>query len=120
LSLIKVEEAPSQGENISDLVSQLLTAGCSRLKLMQALSNLRLSADLLPESDDLRFNLTAWHMYHVDDQFPKITSASFENGRLPNGIIDIIYKIDLSTQPPYPLPDDKAEKVFKQFAAGVK
>ena len=120
LSLIKAEEAPSQGENISDLVSQLLAAGCSRLKLMQALNNLGLSADLLPESDDLRFNLTAWHLYHVDDQFPKITSYSFENGRLPNGIIDIVYKIDLTMQPPYPLEDNEAEQVLKKFASGVK
>lgn len=120
LSLIKAEEAPSQGESISDLVNQLLATGCSRLKLMQALSNLGLSADLLPESDDLRFNLTAWQFYLVDDQFPRITSASFEDGRLPNGIIDIVYKIDLSIRPPYPLSEDKADQILKQFAAGVK
>lgn len=120
LSLIKAEETPSQGENISDLIIQLLASGCSRLELMQALSNLGLSADLLPESDNLRFNLTAWHLYLVDNHFPKITSSSFENGRLPNGIIDIVYKIDLTTQPPYPLSEDKVEQVIKQFAAGVK
>lgn len=120
LSLIKAEEAPSQGENISDLVNQLLATGCSHLKLMQALNNLGLSADLLPESDDLRFNMTAWHLYHVGDQFPKITSDSFENGRLPNGIIDIVYKIDLTMQPPYPLEDNETEQVLKQFAYGVK
>ncbi|GAB4281125.1 MAG: hypothetical protein Kow0080_34540 [Candidatus Promineifilaceae bacterium] len=120
LALIKVEETPSQGENISELVSQLLAAGCNRLKLMQALNNSGLSAELIPESDDIRFNLTACYLYCVDDKFPKITSASFENGRLPNGIIDIVYKIDLSTQPPYPFAEEKAEQVLKQFAAGVK
>ena len=120
LYLIKVEEAPTQGENISDLVDQLLAAGCNRFKLMQALGSLGLSSDVLQQCDDLRFYLTEWRLYPVDNYFPKITKSSFENGHLPNGVIDIVYKIDLSMQPPYPLKDDEAEQVLKQFAVGVK
>lgn len=119
LALIKAEEVPSQGESISDLVDQLIAVGCNRVKLMQALSRLGLTIDLIPECDDLRFKLTEFALYLVDDQFPKVTSASFEDGRLPNGIKDIVYKIDLSRQPPYPLSEDSKERILEQFAIGV-
>jgi len=120
LSLIKAEETPVQGESISDLVSQLVLAGCNRLKLMKALNNLGLSAGLIPKCDGLRFKLTGWYIYQVNDRFPKIIPTSFESGYLPNGVVDIVYKIDLSTQPPYPLSEGMADQMLVQFANEVR
>lgn len=120
LSLTKIEETPSTGENISDLVNKLFALGCSRVNLLKALNNVGLSAELIPECNDLRFRLIEWRLYHVDDQFPKITSESFADSRVPNGIVDIIYKIDLSAQPPYPLSEDSAEQLLKQFANSIR
>lgn len=38
-------------------------------------------------------------LYTVDDSFPRITPASFENGVLPESIIDISYTVDLAGLP---------------------
>jgi len=38
-------------------------------------------------------------LYTVDDSFPRITPASFENGVLPENIVDISYTVDLAGLP---------------------
>lgn len=118
-AVLKIEETPITGICINDLINQLIEIGVDRHQLLTALMRNNLTLDAVSQTDDLRFHLHSWHLYHVNEQFPRITSDSFVGGSLPNGVLSINYQIDLSTQPPYPLDEQEKDRFLNQFASEV-
>lgn len=45
---------------------------------------------------DQRFSLLEMRLYKIDEHFPKLTSDSFVNGKIPSGILDINYTVSLN------------------------
>ncbi|HEU5379568.1 MAG TPA: PD-(D/E)XK motif protein [Ktedonobacteraceae bacterium] len=114
--VLKLEETPVGGSSISDILDKLAEIGIDRRLVLTALMKVELPPNLIPQTDDFRFRLIDWYLYHVDDHFPKIVSASFKDDALPNGVLSINYQIDLSTQPPQPLDEDEKSRFLEQFA----
>lgn len=61
-----------------------------------------------------RFRIVEQRFYDVQDSaFPKITTASFAGGSLPAGIESLSYIIDISNEPPLPLPEDSIRVILE-------
>lgn len=112
----KLEEVPYAGESLEDLVNNLIQMGCDRVKLWTMLANLQLSPDVVRSCTEIRFKMLERRIYLVDNRFPRITSASFEGGMLPERVLAITYEIDLSSEPPWPVSAQDAAHLLQKMA----
>jgi len=118
LAVFKFEEVPVGGETIIDLANEIISCGCERSTLFSKLANLDITVANINECSDLRFRMLEERIFRVDNEFPSITTKSFKDNRLPKGVIDLIYQIDLSTEPPSPLSDNEADEFFYRISGG--
>lgn len=117
LSCLKLEETPSGGTAISDLVNVLLSLGCDRIKLLTKLADIGLSVNVIAQCDDIRFMIVERRTYIVDEYFPRITLDSFKNNAFPNRIIALSYQVDLSSEPPHPLQESQEQELILRIAS---
>jgi len=116
LTVLKLEEIPVGGESIIDLVNSILENGIDRSSIFSKLINLNITATNINECSSLKFHMEEEKIFHVDDSFPSITPKMFKGDKLPNGIVDLTYQIDLSSTPPYPLPMDQINDFYKSIS----
>lgn len=116
LAVLKLEEAPGNGDTLSDMIQTLTDIGCDRYKILLSLLNLNLTPDIISRCDDRCFCVLEQRVYRVEPDFPCITTASFKGDILPSRIISVNYQIELSTEPPYPLQDDEVAALYQQIA----
>lgn len=117
LAVLKIEETPMKGENISGLAIQLAEDfGVERRKLFTLLANIHLPPDIIEQCNDLRLRIINSRFYVVNGDFPRIISTSFKGDTLPNSVLSLTYQLDLSTAPPHPLNEKQAELFLDRFA----
>ena len=86
-------EKAEEGYCINELIDKLVQLGYSRPDLEYKLSLLGLDVGKISRSRT--YNLHAATRYVVDENFPRITDASFSNGIRPKGIKTYSYTVDL-------------------------
>ena len=118
LAVFKFEEVPAAGETIKDLVNEIIELGCDRAVLYSKLANLDITAANINECSNLGFRLFEERMFIVDDKFPSITTKSLLGNKLPNGVIDLNYQIDLSNEPPSPLISNEVDDFLNKITIG--
>lgn len=92
--LLFVQFEPSQtGFSINALVNHLCTRGFSPTMLNQKLA--ALGYPVGSSSRTKRYRLLGLAKYRVDDAFPHIEQASFSEGKLPEGVMSISYRVSL-------------------------
>jgi hypothetical protein len=116
LALIRLERVRTGGESLFDIVETIADMGADRVQLLTQLAKLDITHDVLVQLKEDRYVVRDEFIYKIDEDFPKITSASFAGGRLPERISAVTYQIDLSTQPPYPLSADEVQDLLRRFA----
>jgi hypothetical protein len=117
LALLQLEEVPSGGEAVPDLVQELTALGCDQYELLRRLARLNITQETLAAVSNMRFRVLTTNIYRVDDSFPRITSSSFVGGRLPNGVIGLTYQIDVSSAPPYPIQPGDVAALYSDLTA---
>jgi hypothetical protein len=115
LIFLRIEESDLAGEPISRLVKDLTELGCDRIKVLSKLANLGVTVDVIAKCEDFRFALQENRVYQVHQDFPRITTSSFLGERLPNGVISLSYQIDLTSEPPYPLPAEQIPSLYRRI-----
>jgi hypothetical protein len=96
LYLIHQRFEPSDvGECVDSTVDRLVGLGVPRDDLELGLERLGLEPGRAARRECYR--LLESRIFRVDDNFPKITPASFHGGTMPNGIVQIQYDVDLAT-----------------------
>lgn len=115
LCFLRLEQLPTGGETISDLLEALISIGCDQLTLLKILGKQGLTIATLEELNSFHFRLLETRIYRVDDSFPRIVTTSFKEDRLPTGVISLEYNIDLATEPPFPLPEGEVSTFYQQF-----
>lgn len=113
LVLLQVEEAPSGGESLANIVQGIIALGGDSYQLMRRLAYLDVTATVLTQINGMQFLVRRCDVYRVDESFPRIVSQSFSTGTLPRGVVSLTYQIDLSSPPPAPLSVDDAEAVYQ-------
>ena len=111
----KFEEVPNGGETIESMVTSIVSLGCDKYKLWEALYNIKVYPDILPQCNHIQLKLLEDRVYEVNDGFPSITSKSFKSDILPNQVLSITYTLDLSSEPPFPLQRGSDKIIFSQM-----
>lgn len=117
LVVIHIEETPGSGNSLASLVENVVLAGINRYDLYRRLLQVGITSDMLEQLHEPQWSITARHLYHVNDAFPRLTRASFVTGDLPRGVVSLNYTIDLTTPPPAPLSEGEEAAVLAKLAA---
>jgi hypothetical protein len=87
-------EETSSGTTIDDVIHRLVASGYDRASLEKAMNKLGLEAGC---SDRKRiYKLLEMRQYSIDEDFPRITAASFVGGKIPAAVVQITYRLDLT------------------------
>ena len=96
LHFVRLEYAVDGGSSVRREVDHLLAAGIPAESLYRAISDSGVKlGDFLEEEHG--FAVRERHTIPVNETTPRIVAASFENASVPAGVIDISYRIDLTT-----------------------
>lgn len=71
------------------------------------------------EKDAPAFRVAEHRLYDVDPAFPCVTSRSFVDGQLPDGVLRLRYLLDLSSEPPAPVPTERLNGVFRTIVGAL-
>lgn len=87
-------EPVNDGLSIDLICDRLIALGVDAVMLEGALQRLGMEAGCSARKEE--YNLLEARSYTVDDSFPRISPASFIGGILPEGVVQIEYRVDLS------------------------
>lgn len=96
VAFCRFEEASSKGYSIDGIVGSLESQGADRTELESKLSGIGFEAGCSARRQGYVLH-EGIRIYEVDDSFPKITSESFVGEKIPDGIIQLTYQVDLSS-----------------------
>ena len=117
LCTLVLEKVPSNGITLNDLVDKIMGYTIDQSKFLSKLLQVGYDYSMKEEYEKDQFKIIEDEsfIYYVDDLFPKIIPNTFLEGNLPNLVIDIEYKIDLSGKPPDPLNNEEIEKLLTKI-----
>ncbi len=117
LNTMKLEKVKSGGENIPNIIKSLKKMGINHTKLLSLLIELGYSINDNKYYKNFRYQIKENRVYVVDDNFPRITVNSFKGNILPKNVIDIVYEIDITSEPPIPISDKQVLQMLKDFCS---
>lgn len=82
------------GISISDMVQRLVVKGYEREQLEKGLEKYNLEKGCSARLE--KYKLLEMRMYNVDAAFPIITSESFKDSKIPEGISQLTYTVELT------------------------
>jgi hypothetical protein len=118
LGCLKVERVGSGGDTLSDLITDLTDLGADRGRI----NTLVAQAGMKPrdlEKEAPAFRVMEHRFYDVDLTFSGVTSRSFVGGQLPKGVMRLRYLLDLSSEPPDPVPTEMLHEVFRTIVGAL-
>ncbi|MDB2099356.1 MAG: PD-(D/E)XK motif protein [Clostridium sp.] len=86
-------EKSKLGVSINDIKYKLISIGYDEDKLEGQLYNL--GYEIGSSKRDVKYKILEKRIYKVNENFPKITTESFKDNKIPNSIVQITYTINL-------------------------
>ncbi len=112
LVYLRLGEA-SAGMTLRQLIDEIRGLRVDAAEFEQMLARTGMS-----ESSDTRpFEVREELWYHIDEKFPCVVPASFTGGRVPDGVQNLNYQLDLAGPHPAALPADARIAVLRELAA---
>jgi hypothetical protein len=103
----------SAGMTLRELINDLQGLGVDPTDFEQLLARTGIS-----EASDTRpFEVREELWYPIDETFPRVVPTSFIGGRVPEGILNLNYQLDLAGSYPAPLTADARLIVLRKLAA---
>lgn len=87
-------EQSNEGISLNDIILKLIADGYDKNKIEQQL--FYLGYDRGSSVRETKYKVLEKRIYFIDENFPSITEKSFKEGKIPEGIIQITYTIDLN------------------------
>lgn len=112
---MKLERTVGGRETVERVVERIAAQGADADRLNEGLKNIGCSNSIDPAWNSTAFNVEKLDIYQVRNAFPRITSASFPGGSLPDGVSDLTYEIDLGAAANFRLSETDHEIVFRRF-----
>lgn len=110
--------ADEAAETLPGIIDRLLDAGVGATELFRRLTAAGYSPAHETEYRQRGMRLVERRVYDVTaPSFPTITRSSFVGGQVPLGALRISYSIDLTNEPPEPLPDAELIAVWANLGA---
>ncbi|MCL4876219.1 MAG: PD-(D/E)XK motif protein [Anaerolineae bacterium] len=119
LAVLRLEQLPAGGETAAELIENLVELGCDRLAILSTLAKQNMTWESIAQCSDIHLRAVENRIYPIDQDFPRITSASFKGDAVPNGILALEYQIDLIAEPPFPLPQHEISPFYQKFVNEV-
>jgi hypothetical protein len=107
---IRLESAPSGGQSLNSLVDEALRLCDDEGDLRNRLSAVGYHDVDRPHYDRSSFVVAEERRYDVGPEFPRLTGGELLDAGLPINVTDVHYTADLSSEPPLPISDDRAER----------
>ena len=117
LAYVALERTQNGPLFVEGLCKQLIEMGVPFAALESRLSVLGCNDSSAPEWNALRASLEGMDFYTICEDFPRLTTSSMPNGRVPLGINDVQYSVDLSAAANYLVPKARHEDVLKAVFA---
>lgn len=117
LAYVVLERTQNGPLFIEGLCKQLIEMGVPGAALESRLGTLGCNDPGAPEWNGLRVSLEGMDFYSICPGFPRLTASSMPNGRIPLGINDIQYSVDLSAAASYLVPNAQHDDVIKAVFA---
>jgi hypothetical protein len=114
---VKIERAEGGELSVARLYSDIVGLGVSVESFAVSLEALGCRDPASPEWNTVEFALESVAGYRVTEGFPRITSAQFPAGTLPEGIQTVTYSVDLGSARPFLLSDAELDEVFAKFVS---
>ena len=114
---VRVERADKGDLFVAGLVSDILGYGVPKTALEKGLAAVGCLDSSSPDWNRIHCNLEGLTAYRVGPGFPRITSAQFPMGQLPDGIDSIVYTIDLRAAQPFLMQDEDRDAAFQGIVA---
>jgi hypothetical protein len=118
LHLVHLHLDPSVGSEVSiaKLYARCISKVSSQIALSELVAAYGCPDPYQPEWNDLQFNLERFSIYNVRGRFPRVTTRSFVEESLPQGVVALQYSIDLAQAAEFLLAEDDAIAVFEGMA----
>jgi hypothetical protein len=104
------------GQSVPDLIEKIIGLGVDRRALADALARAGYDVRHSVEYRLPRLEIRERRVYPVDDTFPRIIPSSFSDGSMPAGVMRLRYYIDLTNEPPTPMPEQEVEDLLDRLA----
>lgn len=119
LHLVRLEDVPDGATSVRLVVDDLLALGVDAAGLFDALDAAHVPvASLDREASSTRFEVRERITLPIDDTTPRIVPASFGGGRVPEGIVDLTYRLDLDHALERALDPEAYGRVIAALATG--
>ena len=115
LTFLRVEENDS-GRSVPDLIEEICDRSGRRLQVMKLLDKVGYAPDDAPHYQRYRFLTLERRTYKVDVSFPRIVPSSFTAGQVPSGVVELVYTIELASEPPFPIEETEEGAVLRRLS----
>lgn len=115
LTCLVLEELPSDGERIRDVVDGLRASGVGAVPLLQRIHARGVDFTYLQADDVPGFRVLAHHTWWVDQHFPRLTASSLGDLRPPE-VTALSYRLDLTARVPDTVSDEGWNAVLGSLA----
>lgn len=113
---VRLERVESGPLSVGAIFDDLIKLGADQCALKKGLELLGCTNPQSPEWNRLTFTLAGLKFYSINNNFPRITGSSFEDGSIPAGLSDLEYQVDLSHAKPFELSTLESEIALKRIA----
>lgn len=117
LHFVRLELAAGGSGSVPQLIDEMVAAGHSRVALYTLIQESGLDPAQLPLAKDFRFDIRERQTFMVTDDFPKLTVSDFVRGDLPDGVVDVTYRLDLNAAGE-PLNPPGVQSAFEKVGKG--
>ncbi|MFE3516768.1 PD-(D/E)XK motif protein [Streptomyces sp. NPDC059166] len=84
------------GSTLDELVARAVDLCDDQSELLSGLDSVGYRPSAQQDQDGLRLSLAEDRWYRVDEDFPRLTTASMHTGAVPAGVLDVRYTVDLA------------------------
>jgi hypothetical protein len=103
----RLERHAGSGRDLVELVERALHLCDDERAVLELLARAGYHSADSDHYRDIRFSVAEERWYAVDAAFPKLTSNDLATAGIPIAVLDVAYTIDLSTEPPNPIGQDR-------------
>lgn len=117
LAYVALERTQDGPLFVESICRQLVEMGIPATALASRLSALGCNDPSAPEWNALRASLEGMDLYSICEGFPRLTTSNMPNGKVPLGINDVHYSVDLTAAADYFVSKTLHDDVFKAVFA---
>ena len=112
LAWFRFEHVPGGGITLSGLIDEIRALGVPAQLLHSGLDERGLAPGMWPDEE---FELRESRFHPVDGTFPRLVPAAFRGGRVPEGVVNVSYRVDLDLAGG-PMRESEVERLLERIA----